>query len=105
MPARSLVSLASSEFEVWRTAQSTPFSTCTLCRGTTKLEFATDRPDMTNSSLVVPLHSGQVENGEDWAVRHTTNSLDASDTRLRAGIAHCTEFLIDVPSYFGSLNG
>jgi hypothetical protein len=68
-------------------------------------EIATDRPDVTNSSLVVPLHSVQAENGVDWAVRHASNSLDASNTRLRAGIAHCTEFLIDFPSYFGSLNG
>src|SRR6516225_9023517 len=105
MPARSLVSLASSEFVVWRTAQSSPFSTCPLCSGTTKLEFVMSGRSVANSSLVVPLHSVQVENGVDWAVRHTSNSLDASDTRLRAGIAHCTEFLIDVPSYFGSLNG
>ena len=68
-------------------------------------EIATDRPDVTNSSLVVPLHSVQAENGADWAVRHASNSLEASNTRLRAGIAHCTEFLIDIPSYFGSLNG
>jgi len=68
-------------------------------------EIATDRLDVTNSSLVVPIHSLQAENGVDWAVRHASNSLDASNTRLRAGIAHCTEFLIDVPSYFGSLNG
>jgi hypothetical protein len=68
-------------------------------------EIATDRPDVTNSSLVVPLHSVQAENGVDWTVRHVSNSLDASNTRLRAGLAHCTEFLIDLPSYFGSLNG
>jgi hypothetical protein len=68
-------------------------------------EIATDRPDVTNSSLVVPTGSIQAENGVDWAVRHAANSLNASNTRLRAGIAHCTEFLIDIPSYFGSLNG
>src|SRR5215469_2574849 len=68
-------------------------------------EIATDRPDVTNSSLVVPLASLQAENGVDWSVRHGANALDASNTRLRAGIAHCTEFLIDIPSYFGSLNG
>lgn len=68
-------------------------------------EIATDRPDVTNSSLVVPTGSIQAENGVDWPVRHAANSLDASNTRLRAGIAHCTEFLIDIPSYFGSLNG
>jgi len=68
-------------------------------------EIATDRPDVTNSSLVVPFGSLQAENGVDWMVRHGSNSLDATNTRLRAGIADCTEFLIDIPSYSGSLNG
>jgi Putative MetA-pathway of phenol degradation len=68
-------------------------------------DIATDRPDVTNSSLVVPLGSFQAENGVDWSVRHGANAIDGTSTRLRLGISHCTEFLIDVPSYFGSLNG
>src|SRR6266851_54283 len=66
-------------------------------------EIATDRPDVTNSSLVVPRGGLQVENGVDWAVRHGSNALDGTNTRLRLGVAHCTEFLIDIPNYFGSL--
>jgi Putative MetA-pathway of phenol degradation len=65
----------------------------------------TDRPDVTNSSPVEPSGSLQAENGVDWIARHGSNSLDATNTRLRAGVAHCTEFLIDIPSYSGSLNG
>jgi hypothetical protein len=68
-------------------------------------EIATDRPDVTNSSVVVPFGSLQAENGIDWSVRHVSNVLDGTTTRLRLGVAHCTEFLIDVPSYFESLNG
>jgi Putative MetA-pathway of phenol degradation len=68
-------------------------------------EIATDRPDITNSSLVVPVGSLQVENGVDWTDRGAANALDATNTRLRLGVTHCTEVLIDVPSYFGSLNG
>ena len=68
-------------------------------------QIATDRPDVTNSSLVVPYASLQAENGVDWTVDHGSNVLDGTNTRLRLGIAHCTEFLIDVPSYFHSLNG
>lgn len=68
-------------------------------------EIATDRPDVTNSSLVVPTGSLQAENGVDWTVRHGSNALDATNTRLRVGVAHCSEFLIDVPNYFGALNG
>jgi hypothetical protein len=68
-------------------------------------EIATDRPDVTNSSLVVPLGSLQVENGLDLTARHGSNALDAANTRLRVGVSHCTEFLVDVPSYVVSLNG
>lgn len=68
-------------------------------------EIDTDRPDVTNSSVVVPFGSLQAENGVDWSARHGSNALDATNTRLRLGVAHCTEFIIDVPSYFGSLNG
>ena len=68
-------------------------------------EIATDRPDVTNSSLVVPYGSLQAENGIDWTVKHASNVLDGTGTRVRLGIAHCTEFLVDVPTYFLSLNG
>jgi hypothetical protein len=63
-------------------------------------EIATDRPDVTNSSLVVPLGSLQAENGVDWRVQHGSNLIDATNTRLRLGIAHCTEFLLDLSTYF-----
>jgi hypothetical protein len=39
-------------------------------------QIATDRPDVTNSSLMVPYGSFQAENGLDWAARHDTNALD-----------------------------
>jgi outer membrane putative beta-barrel porin/alpha-amylase len=68
-------------------------------------QIATDRPDITNSSLVVPRDSLQAENGVDWTIRHGSNALDVTNTRLRLGIADCAELLMDVPSYFGSLNG
>jgi hypothetical protein len=67
-------------------------------------EIATDRPDVTNSSLVVPYGSLQAENGIDWTVKHASNVLDGTNTRVRLGMARCTEFLIDAPSYFLSLN-
>jgi outer membrane putative beta-barrel porin/alpha-amylase len=68
-------------------------------------EIATDRPDVTNSSLVVPYGSLQAENGIDWTVKHASNVFDGTNTRVRLGIAHCTEFLVDAPTYFLSLNG
>ena len=65
----------------------------------------TDRPGVTNSSVVVPYGSFQAESGIDWAVNGGSNLLSGSSTRLRVGIAHCTEFLIDVPNYMGAING
>ena len=68
-------------------------------------EISTDRPDVTNSSRVVPYGSLQMENGVDWTVRQGSDVLSGSETRLRLGIAHCTELIADVPTYFYSLNG
>jgi hypothetical protein len=68
-------------------------------------EISADRPDVTNSSQVVPYGSLQAENGVDWTVREGSNVVSGSETRLRLGIAQCTEVLADVPTYFYSLNG
>ena len=68
-------------------------------------EIATDGPDVTNSSVVVPYGSLQAENGVDWAARQGSNLLDGTNTRLRLGIARCTEFLVDVPNYFLPIDG
>src|SRR5271156_6790937 len=67
--------------------------------------ISTDRPGVTNSATVVPRGSFQAENGSDWMVVHGSNFLTGSETRLRLGVAQCTEFLIDVPSYTGALDG
>lgn len=82
-----------------------PSSTAGDCCPTSADEIVTDRPDVTNSSLVVPYGSLQAENGVDWTVSHGSNALDGTNTRLRLGIAPCTEFLIAVPNYFFSING
>jgi hypothetical protein len=68
-------------------------------------EISTDRPDVTNSSVVVPYESLQVENGVDWTVRQRSDVISGTTTRLRLGVAQCTEVLADVPTYFYSLNG
>jgi len=65
----------------------------------------TDRPGVSNSSVVVPYGSFQVESGVDWSVAGGSNLLTGNETRMRLGVANCTEFLIDVPSYVGSING
>jgi hypothetical protein len=68
-------------------------------------EISTDRPDVTNSSRVVPYGSLRAENGVDWTVRQGSDVVSGTETRLRLGIARCTEVVVDVPTYFYSLNG
>lgn len=65
----------------------------------------TDRPDVTNSSLVVPQGSVQIENGVNWVTRRTGQNRDAPETRIRFGAFHCAEILVDVPNYTRSLDG
>jgi hypothetical protein len=68
-------------------------------------EIATDRPDTTNSSLVVPQGSFQQENGVNISRRDGGQVVDGTNTRLRFGIAQCLEVLVDVPTYFDAPSG
>jgi len=72
---------------------------------TSKDEIATDRPDVTNSSLVVPMGSFQSENGINLSGRNGATVFDGTNSRLRLGVAHCLEVLVDVPDYFAVLGG
>ena len=72
---------------------------------TAKDEIITDRPDVTNSSLVVPAGSLQIENGVNFSARDGGRFVDGTNTRLRAGIANCLEVLVDVPTYFANVRG
>jgi hypothetical protein len=56
-------------------------------------EIATDRPDTTNSSLVVPRGSFQRENGVNISGRDGGQVFDGTNTRLRFGMAQCLEVL------------
>ncbi|MGH9807832.1 MAG: transporter [Terriglobia bacterium] len=72
---------------------------------TSKDPIDTDRPDLTNSSLVVPTGSFQSENGIDLIGRGGATIFDATSSRLRLGVAHCLEVFVDVPTYFTVLGG
>jgi hypothetical protein len=71
----------------------------------TKDEISTDRPDVTNSSLVVPAGSLQIENGINSSARDGGRFVDGTNTRLRLGIAQCLELLVDAPTYFANVHG
>ena len=74
------------------------------CPNTTS-EIATDRPDVTNSSLVVPVGSLQNENGLNTTGRPLESTFDGTNSRWRFGVAPCLEILVDLPNYVGSLKG
>lgn len=65
----------------------------------------TDRPDVTNSSIVVPAGSLQSENGVEASRDHGTNILSGPNNRWRLGIAPCLEALVDLPSYVTAFRG
>ena len=67
--------------------------------------IATDRPDVTNSSLVVPVGSLQNENGVNFSMRDDGRSVDGTNSRWRLGIAPCLEILVDLPTYVAPLQG
>jgi hypothetical protein len=72
---------------------------------TAKDEIATDRPDVTNSSLVVPDGSFQSENGVNVSARDGGRTIDGTNTRWRLGVAPCLELLLDLPTYFANIRG
>ena len=72
---------------------------------TAKDEIATDRPDVTNSSLVVPTGSLQNENGVNFNMRDDGRAIDGTYSRWRLGIAPCLEVLVDLPTYFANVQG
>jgi len=46
-----------------------------------------------------------MENGVEWTARNQSNVIDGTQTLLRLGVAHCTEFFVQVPEYFYSTGG
>jgi hypothetical protein len=68
-------------------------------------EIATDRPDVTNSSLVVPVGSLQSENGVNLSGRAGSQVIDGTNSRWRLGVAPCLELLVDLPTYFATIRG
>jgi hypothetical protein len=66
-------------------------------------EIVADRPDVTNSSLVVPAGSFQSENGINLTARDGGRTFDGTNSRWRLGIAPCLEVLVDLPTYFANI--
>ena len=65
--------------------------------------IATDRPAVTNSSVVVPAGSLQAENGFLETSSQGQSVLDGPETLVRFGLAKRTELRLTVPDYFHNL--
>ena len=63
----------------------------------------TDRPDVTNSSVVIPVDSVQIETGVDWTAAAGGHTIDGPQARVRLGVFRCGEVIVDLPDYHRSL--
>jgi hypothetical protein len=61
--------------------------------------IATDRPAVTNSSVVVPVGTLQVENGFLETSSQGQSVIDGPETLVRIGVAKRTELRFSVPDY------
>jgi hypothetical protein len=85
----------------WHTTPAAAAEECTQ----PSAPIETDRPDTTNSSVVVPVGSLQNENGINVSRRSGADIFDGTNSRWRLGIAPCFEILIDLPNYVGTFRG
>jgi outer membrane putative beta-barrel porin/alpha-amylase len=67
--------------------------------------IVTDRPDVTESSIVVPTRSLQFENGITWINGHGVGSVDFTDTWVRFGLTTRTELRLVIPNYVENVTG
>jgi hypothetical protein len=67
--------------------------------------IATDRPAVTDSSVVVPPGSLQGENGFTETVSQGQRSVDGPETLLRFGVASKTELRLTAPNHFSQVTG
>jgi hypothetical protein len=71
-----------------------------LVSGQQTQEIVTDRPDVTEASTVVPVDSLQIENGFTQTSDRGSGTLDFSESLVRYGLSHRTEFRIGLPNIF-----
>ena len=70
------------------------------CGANAQSPIATDRPQITSSSVVVPCGSLQFENGFQETGNRGQRTYDLPETAVRFGIAKKTELRFAVPNYF-----
>src|SRR3984885_2738907 len=70
------------------------------CGANAQSPIATDRPQITSSSIVVPCGSLQFENGFEETGYGGQRGFDFPETSVRFGVANTTEIRFGVPAYF-----
>src|SRR6266404_9451464 len=68
-------------------------------------EIVTDRPDITESAIVVPIASVQFENGLTWTAAHGAQTVDLSESLARLGILRKTEVRLGAPNFISAFSG
>jgi hypothetical protein len=76
-----------------------------LLSGLAQGQINTDRPDVTESSVVVPRGSLQIENGATWTSDHGDQTVDLSESLIRLGILNRTELRFALPDYTDGISG
>jgi hypothetical protein len=83
---------------------------CACCAGAQRCgsdaasAISTDRPQVTNSSVVVPCGSLQFENGLQFTGSAGQRGYDVPETSVRFGVLKKTELRLGVPEYFRTPN-
>jgi len=75
-----------------------------LAQTTGDNEIVTDRPDITESAIVVPTASLQAENGATWTSGHHATGLGICQSLLRLGVGQGVELRVALPSRFEGLS-
>jgi hypothetical protein len=73
--------------------------------GQTTSPIATDRPAITNSSVVVPSGSVQVENGAEVSTASGERTIDGPESLVVFGLTNATELRFTVPDYIHAATG
>jgi len=61
--------------------------------------LVTDRPDFTESAIVIPIKSLQIESGLEWAVFDPNSVFTYPNTLLRFGLSDRFELRLEVPGW------
>ena len=75
-------------------------ATAQTCGANAQSPIATDRPQITSSSIVIPCGSLQFKNGFQETSNGGQRGFDFPETSVRFGIAAKTELRLGVPDYF-----